>query len=401
MAERARDLWTKATDSINYSLNRRKIKMAVIKRKENYIDKKLAELFARVMVISGGRNDKKFNYATRSLCFSEIEMGRIMFMMAKTNIVLNFRLFAKTFLSFFNFGYVRNFVLLNYGVLVSEDYLRQIGNQFSLRKRFSFERDFMRKRLVGEFVDRFGFLIQFYKNKIDSKNADKDLSLWKKTMIFIPNILERLSDKLREHADDIMGFVFDQVKELLTFLPSIPIFQPILESLLEKLFSEVLRLGMEFYRDNEVEIKSFVHESTKMFRKYLFSSEIQSLNYERILDEYGWISYVDDFPEEIDQFNVKLSALEQDSSKKPSSEVFEVMKHYQIEQKYQQVLGKASPSSDVQPSDALLKYSGDLSLFHSDGYLMSESRLILDSELLEEYVKHFRVSTESSNMLLI
>ena len=133
-------------------LNKKKNLILDIKKLEEYFDLKLAQLFWGVLFIP----DKHGN--TVSVCFSEIDLGKNLFLMVKSNIILNFEIFTQELLKNFTFAQTRSFILLNYAVFVSKDHLQRIEHDYKLTKTFPGEEEMLQKKMVNEFIQRFRFL---------------------------------------------------------------------------------------------------------------------------------------------------------------------------------------------------------------------------------------------------
>ena len=374
-------------------LQKRKVIIDQIEGLEEFFDKKLAELIAGTLVISYESSEDGSGIPNRTMCFSEIELGRNFFMMAKTNVILNFEVFMREYLSRFSYTDIKNFALMNYAVFVKKEYLGKITEEYQTTKAFELEERIMKEKLVSDFVYRFSYLISLYKDKVDSLESIYNKNFVSRQFMFIWNGLGEIKSKLSSLKKDVLvdfliGKIVGYIISVIPFISTIPFLQSLMNILLAILLNEVIRMIFQFYQLNEFEIKKISYRVSSVLQKYFFKQKIDSLNYFSLFNKYDWIYSLNSGHGGLDNLKKKLYSMEEENQN--STKMFEALEISSIENKYNEIL-----NSDDEASAAtfIYNYSNRIKLFNQHDYLLSVNRVKMNEKLIDILIEQFNLDS--------
>lgn len=365
-----------------------------IKDLEEYFDSKLGDLFGRVnqfgQPVPGSERVKN-----HMKCFSEIEMGRNMFMMSKSNVIINQKTFSEAFLAHHSFAQMRNFVLLNYAVFVNEEYLDYMHKEYKIRHFFKGEEKFMRQKLLSEFVNRFTFLIGLYKQKVDSTESAFDQNFIRRQCLFIQNGFGLLKSQLKGINSDVL---VDVVKEklieyfvsVIPFISQVPFLKNFTQVVIARLLNAVVGMMTEFFNLHEMQIRLVVSNILSVVKPFLVRQENQSLDLWRFFDEYSWTNSLNSIHWGDDEFFLIKRDLDS-ADLENGKEVFKLMDIKSIDQKYREFLTLDDKSSDPL---FMFVYSKKINSFTPEGYLLGMNRLRVCPNLMDKFLEEYDIHFE-------
>ena len=339
-----------------------------IERMEESVDAELATVFAKSTIL-------KFNQ-DKIYCFGFIELGRNFFMMAKSNIIINFETFIRHFLGQMSTSFIRKFTISNYSVLVKPEYLRFLANKYHPRKTFELDEQHSRELMIDEFSTRFGFLVRLYRNKIDSvESLHRNKVLQGFTMFFHNGFLE-IQDFMQAMTTQVLiEFLKDKilsyVMSVIPFISQIPILKAILMALVNLTLGFIIRKLVQLYTLKKNQIQSILYPSLGFIRK-CFNTDVETIYLSKFFNHFAWTDEMSTM--DVSNYDIQSRIYLNDHLNMTNSsdkQVFSVSKVNQIEEQYQTAIGenwKDLPRHQIEIFDRY-KYYLSFKLFKYNSYL--------------------------------
>ena len=375
----------KNRDELLEALTRKRDLINRIHEIEEALDEHLARLFSGVQIVSSTSRVDGQTYRNMTYCFTEIDMGRLMFMMAKTNIVLNYETFMTTFLEHLNFAEMRNFVLLNYAVFVDKGYLKIMSNQYKIRKSLPIEEESFRQKLILEYVNRFSFLIEIYRRKVDDMKVFYNGNFFQRQVMFVFNGIFDVKDKILARIDDeldiekIINKVLDYLISMIPFIESVPFLRKIIDLVVPMIVKLVLEKINDLVQVHKAKLKLIMSKCINSLKTIVFSQELEMLYYKDIFDRYEWVFYsMSDMKRTNGDFDKSVYQIRPDFSRESSKSVFETPDIHKIEARYKEITNKNDDQTNVY---FMFNYSKNVRLFDDRGYLLSWYRMMSNNDL--------------------
>jgi hypothetical protein len=242
---------------------------------EAQIDFRLGEYLGRAHLVTVDKT-----------CFSLGEISYFIFTMIKTNVVVKELDFFKGFFSQLSEITVKEFVIYNYMLLTTEEYVDHVidsdPDTYTLNKK-SAEEVFSSK-LVKNFVSNYVMIIGYYRDMTEFSRAEENAKQTKETNMFCRSIIAIamtfVQGKLTEAYEDEIKGIIDAVSLIITvaipFLHAIPFAKKLISLLLNLVIGKILQMLSIFanfvyttYQDrNEKKMQTKLQEEAA--HSYLF-----------------------------------------------------------------------------------------------------------------------------------
>ena len=364
---------------------------------EHFLDIKLAQLLSGVQIIANETELDGQTFRSVTQCFNEIDIGRLMFMLAKTNIVINYESFMMAYLARFDYSEVRSFVLMNYAVFVDRNYLQVMSEQYKIRKGLPLEEESYRQQLISEFVSRFSFLIEVYRNKVDNLKKFYNGNFFDRQMAFLFNGMFDVKEKVKAmvsrelDVDKVINRVVSYFVSMIPFIEKVPFLKNLVSKLVIMLVKLVLEKIREIIDVQEVQLKSVMFKCIETFKGLSFKNDLEMLNYEDIFQRYDWVfTALDDIKKGKDDVNRDMYMVRPGESAEASNDNFQSPEMHKIEEIYREFIDINNAKSNMH---FMFNFSKNVKLFEDKGYLLSLNRMMANKDLLVLLKEKFNVTT--------
>ena len=341
---------------------------------EQTLDTKLAHLFAKSVVLDHQNNTIH--------CFGFVQLGKNIFMMAKSHIILNYETFIRQFLNQMSTDFIRKFTISNYAVLVKPKYLEMLIKKYHPRKTFKLDEDHTRHKMINEFSNRFGFLVQLYRNKIDSvESLHRNKIVQGFTMFFHNGFLEiknRAKNLTLEVLKEFLtGKIHRYIVSIIPFISQIRFLKTILMMLIKIIIEIIIKQLVAGFKLAAPLVKQIMQPTLEFIRKS-FNNQVESIYLDQFFQDFDWMNSITTAERSNYDIESKIY-LEDDLNMSDTSdqEVFTVLKVNRIQDQYQKVIGnyaKDMPVNQIQIFDQH-KYYLSFKLFKNNSYLYDLARM--------------------------
>ena len=179
---------------------------------EKFLDETLGNLFAEVLTMGG-----------RGHCFTLSQLSFFMFNMFKTNVVANQHQFLIVFLSTLPFSQAREFVLYNYSLFSTKEFISNFERRFNTytsKPNQVIERE---EKYITQFAVNYLSLIDLYKDYTEFENTERALDQGGMFVTIWRSLGADLGRLLTEDVTEyVLGaFVEELVERIINLIPFI------------------------------------------------------------------------------------------------------------------------------------------------------------------------------------
>ena len=237
---------------------------------------------AKIDIIFGKIFADSFELENGTKCFTNVDMGRYFLIFSRFNIIFNYSEFFRSFLQNLTPGMTREFILENYGVFLTPEFLADAVAEYPLRKSFPEEEKTLQFAQIEKFINRFSGIVQMYKQTQESLDDETQI------LSLMTNGIMNEFNKRKNYYTNPKNLFMDAsyfAEDLLPFVGKIGIFRESAKELANSVLVGVTNFMTDFFEDQIDQTKEFTQNLYYSSAKALGFMNLHSLNFHKELDE--------------------------------------------------------------------------------------------------------------------
>ena len=225
--------------SVTYQRMEAQLKMAMeIDEIEGLLDKELGEALARAQEVTPDKH-----------CFQLAELSYFVFIMLKTNVVVNESRFFEGFFNGLQSGSVKEFIVFNYMIFTNEDFVDDLLSRYEQsQKQAMSDQNVLADLFVKDYVSNYTMMISFYRDMTEFGRAEDGVI--QKSSMFAKNLLAmvltlvqtKLEEFMEGNIEDLVDLVVGVIMTAIPFLALVPFGKSILSSTLTYIIQFIIQI---------------------------------------------------------------------------------------------------------------------------------------------------------------
>ena len=260
---------------------------------ETKVDMMMAMAFSRAMTLVNSTGDSE----NRMACFDEIELGHVIMMMGKTNMIIDVEMFLTMMVREWDYVSVKKFVLKNYFMFTSATYQGQSLAVYAEKKFMPNEEAVMKKKIIDDYALRLNFFLGLYKKRVESINFNSSNGVLRQIGLFFSNVVHHIKGYLARAIQDIaLEFVMEHVMSVLkTIFPFIGTVQTIYKfmgSMVYVLLEDIYDYLRHKFYNVKLELDRQWRKVKRTVSRWLGNRQIKSAHIDDFfLENNAWMSW--------------------------------------------------------------------------------------------------------------
>ena len=247
---------------------------------EKQVDDVIGKLFASVFVLKNGLS-----------CFASSALSYYFFTMFKTNFVIDETQFMKAFLTGLPQAQARSFMILNYAIFTSEDYVDKVLREHKPRLAEGLSKS-SHVDMVTQFSVKNSFVVTLYKNYVSAANreySDNVVNGSIGSMVF--HVLFYLRERYKEEIEEglsvsmLVNTLTTLILEMIPFIDEIIYFQLAVETILGCVFKKLEVLIARFFKFGKSKMKMVIQKVGRRIMSSDFRDYVFDLDFEQVVRE--------------------------------------------------------------------------------------------------------------------